>query len=214
MNVEDMIMAIRHSIQDTIEPYQVGSEAIFNWLNEAYMRIQLESDQWLFFKQRGVLFRTEVGQQVYEVAGVREIDSTSVYLIEDGKPRWPLFVEPYASWINKERYTNNPLTSPYCFVIQPDGSFLIDPIPKVEFDVWCDYWIEPAPFTDGGSVPIWDEQYHDIVRLSALRIAALEWPEEKFREQLMTRVTDTLPPLLQSFRRKYLEPMRGARALL
>jgi hypothetical protein len=216
MNVGDMVRKIRSSLGDTAEPYQISTEEIFDWLNEAYTRIQLESTQWRFFHYRGLLISAVPDVSGYSLAAFRQVEAQGLYAKRPGMvARYPILTKSYDWWQMENQVNYVPQGFPHYLIQLPSvTSWLIQPTPTEPWEIYGDAWYAPATFGSLADEPIWDEIYHDLVRLEALKIAAAEWPNEKESLQMMARAQEGLLPMKRSFCRRYLEPVQGARAML
>ena len=72
-----MVTKIRLAMGDEVEPYVVSTQTIFEWLSDAYLRIQIEFDQWKFFHNRGLILTTVNGIAEYTLISVKEISKGS-----------------------------------------------------------------------------------------------------------------------------------------
>jgi hypothetical protein len=210
-----MIGKVRIAMGDEVEPYMVSTATIFEWLSDAYLRIQIEYDQWKFFHSRGLLFNTAVGVSEYCLDDVKEISKDSVYCNKEGEScRLPMYFKEYDDWVAEEQINLQQDGDPMYFIKLPNGYYRVEPEPTAVWGVYGDVWYKPAGFTGLTDTPIWDEKYHALVVWEALKVAAMEWPDNKKAQRMQANIAVNLIPMRRSFNYEYLEPKRGAGALL
>ena len=99
-----MITKLRIAMGDDVEPYAVPSNTIFQWLSDAYLRIQIEFDQWKFLHQRGLIFTTTAGVAEYNTFNIREIKGSSVFCKKSTElARYPMCLYSYDDWVREEQ---------------------------------------------------------------------------------------------------------------
>ena len=214
MTVEELIAHVRFSLDDEVEPYLVSDEQMLRWFNSAYMRLCLESRQWKFLHHRGLILSTVADQEEYELPAIREIDACSLYVVEDGETvRYPVVFKEYEHWVSEERVLGTSSGVPHELVRMPQNKWLVEPKPTKVWHLFGDVWWKPTPLelTDE---PIWGEEHHELLKYEVLTMAATVFPEEHHPGRIMADVQANLVPLKRAFYRDYLEPARGARAML
>lgn len=215
MTAAEMVEKLRLAMGDEVEPYVVSTQTIFEWLSDAYLRIQIEFDQWKFFHSRGLILTTKAGQAEYELTNVKEVSKDSVYCNRVGElARYPMYYYEYEFWVADEQVNLQQTGTPYYFIHLPNGNYRIEPDPTEAWQIWGDVWYKPAGFEDLTDEPIWDEKYHGLIVWEALKVAALEWPDNKKAQRMQANLTVNLPPMRRAFNYEYLEPKGSARAML
>lgn len=215
MNVQQMITKLRLAMGDEMEPYVVSTQTIFEWLSDAYLRIQLEYDQWKFFHQRKLLLTTSAGKAEYTIDSVKEISRDSVYCNRVGETtRFPMYFMSYDVWVLGEQINLQRLGDPRYLIDLPNGNYRVEPDPTEAWQIWGDSWYTPAPFDGLTDEPIWDEKFHGLVVWEALKVAALEWPDNKKAQRMQANLAVNLPSMRRAFNYEYLETKGGAEALL
>jgi hypothetical protein len=215
MLVREMVEKLRLAMGDEVEPYMVSSQTIFQWLSDAYLRIQLEFDQWKFFHKRGLILTTSAGKAEYLLAGVKEISRDSVYCNRVGETtRFPMYFLDYDDWVAEEQINLQRAGDPRYLISLPNGNYRVEPDPTEAWQVWGDVWYVPAPFESLTDEPIWDEKFHGLVVWEALKIAALEWADNKKAQRMQANLAVNLPSMRRAFNYEYLETKGGARAML
>lgn len=215
MNVEQMIRKLRVSTGDETEPYVISGAQIFSWLSDAYLRIQLESEQWKFFHVRGKLLTTTAGVAEYNLPQVKEVDKDSLYCNRVGETvRFPVFFYLYDAWVHDETINLQMGGNPRYLISLPSGAYRVEPDPIEAWELWGNAWYTPAPFELLSDEPVWDENYHMLVVWEALKVAAMEWPNEKQAVRIQANVEANFIPIKRAFCAKYLERTRGARCHL
>jgi len=215
VTVEELIRRVRVALNDRIEPFQVSNEQIFDWLNEAYLRVQLEHTQWRFFERRGLLFSLVADTEIYSIAQYKEMDYDATYIKRPGgTATWPISRMEYDHWQQDERVNHDWQGIPRYFVELPDEQLLFTPMPKEAWDVYGAAWLMPVQFTALTDEPVWEAPYHTVVLFEALQVAGMEWPEEKQAARIRANVKANLIPLKRAFYQRYLPSTRGARALV
>lgn len=215
MNVQQMVTKLRLAMGDEIEPYVVSTQTIFEWLSDAYLRIQLEFDQWKFFHKRELILTTVAGETEYSVSTIKEISRDSVYCNRVGETtRFPVYFMPYDAWVLEEQINLQRLGNPRYLINLPNGKYRVEPDPTEAWEIWGDFWYQPEAFTSFSDEPIWDEKFHGLVVWEALKVAALEWPDNKKAQRMQANLAINLPSMRRAFNYEYLGTKGGAEALL
>ena len=215
MNVTEMISKLRIAMGDEVEPFVVSSQTLFQWLSDAYLRIQLEYDQWKFFHKRGRILTTRAGVAEYSLPSVKEISKDSVYRNKVGEStRLPLFYMEYEAWVAEEQINLQRAGDPMYFIRLPNGKYRIEPDPTEVWEINGDIWYKAAPFETNSDEPIWDEKYHSLVVWEALKLASLEWANNDKAPRMQANLALNLPVVRRAFNYEYLPIKGGARALL
>lgn len=215
MNVQEMVTKLRIAMGDDIEPYAVPTSTIFQWLSDAYLRIQVEFDQWKFFHKRKMVFATVAGKAEYYLHNVKEISKESLYCKRAGEnARFPMYFLDYDLWVADEQLNLQRQGDPRYFISLPNGSYRIEPVPTETWQIWGDVWYKPAGFENLTDEPIWAEEYHSLVVWEALKIAALEFVDSKKAPRMQANLTVNLPPMRRAFNYEYLNPKGCAGPLL
>jgi hypothetical protein len=206
---------LRFIVDDEVEPYLVSDEVIFRWFNDAYMRIQLESEQWKFLHKRGSLLVTEAGTPTYTMPAVRTLDATSLFATKAGEvARYPLTMQSYDWWLLRQQVSEDAQGPIHSIVIMPDNSWLVYPTPTEAWTIWGDMWLEPELFASDSDEPIWHENYHRLLLFEVLKVAATVWPEENSVNRINSELQANYIPLRRAFNRRYLESAQGAAPLM
>lgn len=215
MNVQEMVMEVRIAIGDDMSPFTISTPRIFKWLSDAYLRIQVESDRWKFFHNRGLILTTEADVAEYRVFKVKEVDKQSVYCNKVGDlTRFPLYFMEYEDWVH-EQQVNIQRTGNQIYLIKlPDSKYRVVPTPTEAWEIYGDVWYKPCGFYNLDDYPIWDETYHGLVVWEALKVAGMEWPDDKKALRIQTNVNANLPIMRRAFNYTYLEDKKGACPLL
>lgn len=215
MNAGEMVTKLRIAMGDEVEPYVVSTSTIFEWLSDAYLRIQIEFEQWKFFHSRGLILTTVAGTAEYSLGNVKEISKDSVYCNKVGQTaRLPMQYMEYGDWIAEEQVNLQRAGDPLYFIKLPNDSYRIEPDPTAAWQVWGDVWYKPSGFSGLQDEPIWDEKYHSLVVWEALKVAALEWPDNKKTQRMQANLAVNLVPMRRAFNYEYLNPKGGAEAML
>lgn len=215
MNAGEMIGKLRVAMGDDVEPYVVSSQTIYEWLSDAYLRIQLEYTQWKFFHKRGLIFTTIAGISEYTPNNVKEIKADGIYCNRVGESvRFPLYHYEYDNWVLDEQNYSIQTGNPLYFIKLPNGKYRIKPDPTEAWQVWGDIWYKPAGFYGLTDYPIWDEEYHWLVVWEALKVAALEFADSKKAQRMQANLVANLPVMRRAFNYQYLDPKGSAGALL
>ena len=162
MNAGEMVTKLRLAMGDEVEPYVVSTQTIFEWLSDAYLRIQVEFEQWKFFHTRGLILTTAAGTAEYTLTNVKEISKDSVYCNRIGETaRYPMYLMEYEEWVAEEQINLQRAGNPMYFIRQPDDVYRIEPEPTEIWQVNGDVWYRPAAFTGLTDTPIWVSEYRD-----------------------------------------------------
>lgn len=214
MIVSNMILRLRYLMDDAVEPFETSDDMMFAWLNDAYLRIQMQSTWWKFLHNRGLLLTTVANTPTYALGSVREVDQQSLYLIRGGETaRLPIMYKEYADWVLEESYATETPGTPRWILQEPGESLRLSPVPDGVYNLYGDVRYYPTGFSDLGDEPIWDELYHDLVWLEALKIGGERCELELYKKQIVAELT-RLPGLFRSFCQRYLPRIRGAGALV
>lgn len=215
MTASEMVAKLRIAMGDEVEPYMVSTQTIFEWLSDAYLRIQIEYEQWKFFHSRGLILTTIAGKAEYEVDNVKEISKDSVYCNKVGEStRFPMYFWEYDNWVAEEQVNLQMQGTPRYFISLPNGNYRIEPDPTEAWQIWGDVWYKPAGFDSLSDEPIWDEKFHSLVVWEALKVASMEWPDSKKVQRMQANIVVNLVPMRRAFNYEYLESKGSARAML
>ena len=215
----EMVTKLRIAMGDDVEPYAVSTQTIFEWLSDAYLRIQLEFEQWKFFHNRGKLLTTISGTSIYTVTNCKAISADSIYCNKVGETaRFPMYLMEYIDWVREEQINLQRAGDPMFLIKLPDGTYRVEPDPTAAWEIWGDIWYKPAGFTTLTSYPIWDAKYHNLVVWEALKVAAMEWQDgDKLHtnsRRIQANLVANLIPMRRAFNYEYLDSKGGARALI
>ena len=215
MNASEMVTKLRIAMGDDVEPYVVPTQTIFQWLSDAYLRIQIEYDQWKFFHNRGLILTTVAGTAEYSLYNIKEISKESVYCNRVGESvRFPMYFLEYDDWVLEEQINLQRAGDPRYLIKLPNDNYRVEPDPTAAWQVWGDVWYTPAGFESSQDEPIWDEKYHSLVVWEALKVASLEWADNKKTQRMQANLTVNLPPMRRAFNYEYLNPKGSAGPLL
>lgn len=215
MNAGEMVTKLRIAMGDDVEPYTVSTATIFEWLSDAYLRIQIEYEQWKFWHARIKILTTVSGTSEYTLTNTLELSKDSVYCNKVGETaRYPMFFMEYDEWVAEEQINLQRAGDPMYFIKLPNGHYRIEPDPTAAWEVWGDVWYKPAGFTSLTDTPIWDSKYHSLVVWEALKVACLEWTDNKKTQRMQANLTVNLIPMRRAFNYEYLNPKGGAEAFL
>lgn len=215
MKAREMVTKLRIAMGDEVEPYMIPTQTIFQWLSDAYLRIQIEFEQWKFFHQRGLIFRTIPGVAEYVLDNVKEIGRNSVYYVRPGElVRFPMYFLEYDAWVMEEQVNLQRQGDLRYLIKLPNDNYRVEPVPIEVCEIWGDLWYEPAGFYGLDDAPIWDDKYHDLVVWEALKVASLEWPDNKKTQRMQANLLVNLPTMRRAFNYEYLMPKGSARAFL
>lgn len=215
MTAAEMVRKLRLAMGDEVEPYHVSTQVIFQWLSDAYLRIQVASDQWKFFHNRGLILTTVSGTAEYTLSNVKEIDRDSVYCVKSGETvRFPMCFMEYDDWVRDEQINLQMGGDPKFLIPLPNGKYRVEPDPTAVWEVYGNVWYKPAGFQDLADEPIWEDTYHDLVVWEALKVASMEWADDRRVARMQANLAANLIPMRRAFNYTYLESKRGASALL
>jgi hypothetical protein len=214
MIVSDMILRLRDIMDDDVAPYETKDSEMFAWLNDAYLRIQMTSTRWSFLHKRGLLATLAPGQSVYSTAVVREVVQRSMYLIRDGETaHLPLCFIEYEDWAAEEAAAPETAGTPRYVMLEPGDKWRFSPTPDDTYTFYGDARFYPDGFSGTSDEPIWDELYHDLVWLEALKIGGPRCELELYRAQIEAEL-GRLPGLYRNFCQRYLPRTVGAAAIV
>lgn len=213
MKVSEMMTVLRERYVDSIEPESDSQPfVLFQWLNQAYLRIQRQSQYWSFLHSRGLLFSSVAGTASYDLT-YRYIDQSTTYAIKDGTiNRVPLYKGDYRFWVEEERSSAVTPGQPSYLIDAPGDSWILYPTPSAVWHVYGDAWDNPDTFDNEDSEPIWDAEFHDLVWLVALSTGIPRTMEKQFAESAVVEAQSNIPSIMQEFTRRYLSEFRGMRA--
>jgi len=213
MIVSDMILRLRDIMDDDVVPFETKDSEMFAWLNDAYLRIQMSSTRWNFLHRRGLLATLTQGQPTYSSGAVREITQRSMYLIRDGETaHLPLCFMEYEVWAMEEATAPETHGTPRYVMTEPGEMWRFSPIPDSTYAFYGDARFYPEGFSGVSDEPIWDELYHDVVWLEALKVGGSRCELELYRAQIEAEL-GRLPLLYRNFCQRYLPRTVGASAL-
>ncbi len=212
MLVSEMIRRLREALLDEEQPYTHSSARIMSWLQGAYMDRQLRSDYWRFLHQQGIFITTEAGTADYPVPVVKDIIPDSIYYIKSGRTaRIPIFLKDYAIWATEQASgTIRAPSAPNWLIELPDLSWKVEPTPNGNYQIFADRWHRPTEFVDKDVEPLWEEEYHEIVVLEAMKIAVALKPDSPESAIMAQQVRERLPRMERTFNRRYLPAIGSA----
>lgn len=198
---------------DENTPYDTAEDPVlFDWLQQAYLRIQRQSNYWSFLHSRGLIFSTVADTASYSLPLVRDIDVRTTYALADGSSiRIPLFKGCYRFWVEEERYSIIPSSQPLELIEAPYDSWILYPTPDGIYHIYGDYWGQPDTFDDENAEPIWHEDFHNLVWLVALGTGVPRTLEKHFAESAVAEAASNIPSIMTEFQRRYLSDFRGMR---
>ena len=215
MNVLEMVTKVRIAMGDDVEPYVIPTQTIFQWLSDAYLRIQIEYEQWKFFHKRGLILTTIPGTAEYSLHNIKEISKDSVYCNKPGEAtRFPMYFLEYDTWVLEEQVNLQRAGDPRYLIKLPNDKYRVEPDPTEVWQLWGDVWHCPTSFENIYEEPIWDEKFHGLVVWEALKVAALEWTDNKKTQRMQANIAVNLPPMRRAFNYEYLNPKGSAGPLL
>ena len=214
MIVSDMILRLRDIMDDDVEPYETKDPEMFVVLNDAYLRIQLSSTRWGFLHTRGLLVTLAANTAAYNSGSVCEVVQDSMYLIRDGETaRLPVCFMEYEDWAVEEAASSSTPGTPRNVMLEPGGSWRFSPTPDGVYRFYGDARFYPSGFSDASDEPVWDELYHDLVWLEALRVTGPRCELELYQAQIVAELS-RWPLLYRSFCQRYLPRVVGAGTLV
>lgn len=165
---------------------QQGSlQRIINWVNQAWLELQLEHDDWGFMKSSvllgaGCSFVTVAGKAYYPLGsgagtvgiaaanfGKWDEKSFRLFTTANGfNDEWFLDDIPFSTWRNSYMLgaMRNVQTRDTVVAIGPNQEVCLGPPPNGLYTVNADYWIAPTQMAADGDVPAnLPAQYHMII---------------------------------------------------
>jgi hypothetical protein len=189
---------------------------VVRWVNELYLQTQQLMIEGRFMHKRGVFITTTANVDTYQKPNVRDVHIQSFYTIKSGQTsRIPITVLDYEEWVQMERRYHLPASNPLWLLRKPDFSWIVWPTPSDVWTIYGEWWLNPSKFDEADDEPVWDEEYHDILKWQALRLYAAEFSTANDGAELplLKRVQQMLPPLESAFRRRYMPRVVPASAL-
>lgn len=210
MTVTEMYAVLRERMDDAVLPYERDDEVLFQWLQQAYLRIQHQSHYWSFLHNRGLIFSSVANTASYSLPAIREIDLGTTYVVQDGSTvRTPLYKGDYRFWAEEERNGVITPSQPQLLIKGPNSTWILYPTPSAIWHVYGDSWAQPDLFDDGASEPIWDADLHSLVWMVAA-VSTIPGTELKlFAESTLAEISSSIPGMMQEMRRRYLSDFRG-----
>jgi len=188
---------------------------ILRWVDDIYLQTQQRMIEARFMHKRGLFIKTGASVEEYVKRGIRDINIAAFYTTKEGQTaRIPITVLDYDIWVQQERVYHLPDSNPLWLIRKPDFRWLVYPPPREIWSIYGEWWIQPERFSGADDEPLWDEDYHDILKWRALRMFAAEFSAEGAKTRLMERVAAMLPPLEQAFRLRYLPAVQKPLAQL
>lgn len=188
---------------------------VIRWVQQALKRLQQRHTYWDFMHKRGIFFQAVANQEEYSKRYVREVKDNSVYAIQSGSTgRTPLLLDSYDNWVERERAGATATGGLRWLLRAPDEKWILYPVPTTAWTVYADWWVHAYEMDSPDDEPPWDEEYHDILEWEALKMWAAEFEGEGSAPRIMARVDESLPPMLNAFRRRYLPRFSGPAPLL
>lgn len=211
MNVTEMYAVLRERMVDAVLPYESEDSALFQWLQQAYVRIQQQSPHWEFLHNRGLVLTTTANKASY-VLDVNAVDYRSLYAVKVGTTaRTPVCKGDYRHWVSLEQSGSVPTGQPQLLIRAPNHSWIVYPTPSESWKIYGNFWTQPDLFLDGESEPIWDADLHSLVWMVALSTSiprALE-VDARYKDAAAAELTAGIRSMLQELYRRYLPSFRG-----
>jgi hypothetical protein len=207
MNVSEMMSNLRDRMLDTTDPEDAVDPVLLLWLNQAYLRIQRQSLYWSFLHNRGLVFSSvaDPPTHTYSLPLIRTIDQRTVYATSDGgSDNFPLFRGDYGFWVEEQRYGMVASGQPVQLIEAPKDSWILYPTPDAIYDVYGDYWSQPDTLASVNDEPIWADDLHDLVWLTALRIGIPRILEDRFAKSAVEEAASLVPSIMTEMQRRYL----------
>lgn len=150
---------------------------LVNWVIRANRDIQNKEREWNFLRQT-FFFNTTATVQIYAPADAGipllqswKLDSLRFYnaAVGTNREQWMIFVQ----WedfrdlylIGANRGVQGP---PRFFAIQPNKSIIFWPIPDDIYTIDGEYFIYEQPLVNDSDVPLFPQQFHDVIMFRAL----------------------------------------------
>lgn len=216
MLVSEMVRELRVGLNDEEAPHKYSTARLLQWLNGAYLARQLQSSYMGFLHHTGRFILTQVGEADYSVQSVRSIDHNSIYYLQKGtNAKTPIQIKDYDVWVAEQaRGTDLAPSAPNYLIEMPDHRWKIEPTPDDAYEIYADRWHSPGNFPDVNSEPLWEDEFHRIVLLDAMKIAASLRPESPESLVMLKQVEEQLPTLDRAFKRRYLTGIKRAGAMI
>jgi hypothetical protein len=210
MRVSEMITIMRERMIDQATAVDTDDSVLFDWLQQAYLRIQRQSNYWGFLHSRGLIFSSTSGTFSYSLPTIREIDRRTMYSVLDGSSvKLPLFNGNYSFWVEENRHSVIPTAQPLQLIEAPNNNWILYPTPNNIYHVYGDYWSQPDVFIDEDDEPIWHEDFHNLVWLTALATGIPRTIEDRYAESARAELVANIPSILTEFQRRYLPDFKG-----
>lgn len=183
---------------------------IARWVRQAYEDIQGWSRYFAFHHQSGVLFETTAdGTKDYSVTNVRKIWRDSLHARVKANPTddWDLIFLSYQQW--RDMFITVQLNDgrPIYFTELPNGSFRIEPGADAVYEILADYTVRKDRFEQDEDVPLFHEDYHDLIVFQALRYYSNEY---EVPEEVEADIRIAFPSLKSQFLLEYLPDLEIA----
>jgi len=215
VNVSAMYDVLRERMRDDTDPYQTSDAVLFQLLQQAYLRIQRHSPYWSFLRKTCELLFTTVADKTLYNLPYRDIDADTVYATLSGSSTSiPLYRGDYRFWAQERRHGVTSTGQPTWLIDAPGDSWIVHPTPSAVWSIYGDAWSHPDTFVDDYSEPVWDEDLHDVVWMTALTTAATRGLSKQFSEASTAEVLTTIPGMVQEMYRRYLTDFQGMRQVI
>jgi len=184
---------------------------IVRWVDDLYVQVQQQMMEARFMQKRGLFIRTADSVEEYSKSGIREVNRHSFYTTRQGQTaRIPITVLDYDFWLQQERVYHLPDSNPLWLIRKPNFQWLVYPPPSAVWNIYGEWWLKPEGFDAPDDEPLWDEEYHDVLKWKALQLFAAEFSAEGAQQRLMARIGQMLPPLEKAFKRRYIPAVGSA----
>jgi len=140
-------------------------------VKRAYWDILLYSRHWRFLFRRGLMATLYSNTYDYQLCNIQSFDWNSLYLTQDDTDaRWPVYEELFDSWSLREQTSQETIGIPTNMIRsrEPDH-WLFWPIPNGTYYLNGNYQYKPSNFSLATDVPLWDEEYHELIAWIAVR---------------------------------------------
>lgn len=188
---------------------------IIRWVNELYLLKQQRCVDWEFMHKRGAFLVTKADVETYTRKRIRDLGVNSLYAVKEGTTaKVPVYQTLYEDWVERERWGEETKGYPLEIIRSPDEKWILDPIPTGVWTLYGDWWVWPEKFTESCEEPLWESEYHEVLKWEALQLFAAEFASEGAGAILQARVKQMLPLVQAAFHRRYQPFVIGAAAFV
>lgn len=142
---------------------------VVRWVDEAYNQIQTKHENWNFlYTEESFTLQETFDEYDITSLGIRKIAKDSFLIQYQGGDKEILTYIPFTSWRKEPQFRKAKSDKPKFVTQLPTGELRFWPTADDDYTIIFEGFIRPNIMTDSLDVPIFNEQYHELIQAYAL----------------------------------------------